>query len=403
MALGNTPFYIARRYLIAKKGSQAVSFITGLAAFAMMVAVAAMFIIISVFSGLEDLNKEFISNLHADLTISSVKGKNIPNLSKIINILKNEKEINHFSKIIEEKVYIDYKNTGEIAYLRGVDSAYIKVNPINKNIYYGSYPSFKYVNEVAMEVQLNSRLSIPVSSDTDIATLFMPKPGKGIISKEEDIFNKKEIYVSGIFPGNDQLNNYIIAPIELAEQLLSLPKNSAYQIVIQLKNPLNADIVKENLYKNIGKSIVIKTKAEENAAFWKMINMEKLMIYLIFALVIFITTFNLAGAVIILQLDKKEQARALVSIGFTLKGLRKIYFNTGLLIVLFGVLSGLILGSIICFIQLQTGVFKATEALPFPVRIVPFNYLIVSLTSLFFGVMVSWVFSRINKKLFLEK
>ena len=131
--------------------------------------------------------------------------------------------------------------------------------------------------------------------------------------------------------------------------------------------------------------------------------MEKLMIYLIFALVIFITTFNLAGAVTILQLDKKEQARALVSIGFTLKGLRKIYFNTGLLIVIFGVLSGLLLGSIICFIQLQTGVFKATEALPFPVRIVPFNYLIVSLTSLFFGVMVSWVFSRINKKLFLEK
>jgi hypothetical protein len=49
MAKGNTAFYIARRYLIAKKGSQAVSFITGLAAFAMMVAVAAMFIIISVF------------------------------------------------------------------------------------------------------------------------------------------------------------------------------------------------------------------------------------------------------------------------------------------------------------------------------------------------------------------
>jgi lipoprotein-releasing system permease protein len=103
MAKGNTSFYIARRYLIAKKGSQAVSFITGLAAFAMMVAVAAMFIIISVFSGLEDLNKEFISNLHADLTLSSVKGKSIPNLNKVIRILKNEKEISHFSKIIEEK------------------------------------------------------------------------------------------------------------------------------------------------------------------------------------------------------------------------------------------------------------------------------------------------------------
>ena len=37
--------------------------------------------------------------------------------------------------MIEEKVYIDYKNVGEIAYLRGVDSAYTKVNPINKNVF----------------------------------------------------------------------------------------------------------------------------------------------------------------------------------------------------------------------------------------------------------------------------
>lgn len=403
MAKGNTSFYIARRYLIAKKGSQAVSFITGLAAFAMMVAVAAMFIIISVFSGLEDLNKEFISNLHADLTLSSVKGKSIPNLNKVIRILKNEKEISHFSKIIEEKVYIDYKNVGEIAYLRGVDSAYTKVNPINKNVFYGSYPSFKYLNEVVMEAQLNSRLSLPVSSETSIATLFMPKPGKGIISKEEDIFNKKEIFVSGIFPGNDQLNNYIIAPLELTAGLLNLPKNSAYQIVIKIKKSENADILKENLLKKLGNNIIIKTKAEENAAFWKMINMEKLMIYFIFALVIFITTFNLAGAVTILQLDKKHQAKSLISLGFTINGLRKIYFNTGLLIVVFGVIAGLVFGTIVCYLQLQTGIFKATEDLPFPVRILPLNYLIVSTTTLFFGISVSWIFSRINKNLFLEK
>jgi lipoprotein-releasing system permease protein len=231
----------------------------------------------------------------------------------------------------------------------------------------------------------------------------MPKPGKGIISKEEDIFNKKEIFVSGIFPGNDQLNNYIIAPLELTAGLLNLPKNSAYQIVIKIKKSENADILKENLLKKLGNNIIIKTKAEENAAFWKMINMEKLMIYFIFALVIFITTFNLAGAVTILQLDKKHQAKSLISLGFTINGLRKIYFNTGLLIVVFGVIAGLVFGTIVCYLQLQTGIFKATEDLPFPVRILPLNYLIVSITTLFFGISVSWIFSRINKNLFLEK
>lgn len=402
MAFKNTAFYIARRYLIAKKGSQAVSFITGLAAFAMMIAVAAMFIIISVFSGLEDLNKDFISDLHADLTIKSSKGKIIPNITKTINILNTEKEISNFSKIIEEKVYIEYNNVGEIAYLRGVDSAYTKVNPINKNILYGSYPSYKYVNEVMMEAQLNNRLAIPVANETDLSTLFMPKPGRGIINKEEDIFNKKDVFVTGIFPGNDQLNNYIIAPLELSQELLNLPKNSAYQIVIKLSNPEKADAVKAKLASVLGKDFIIKTKSEENAAFWKMINTEKLMIYLIFILVIFITTFNLAGAIIILQLDKKEQAKSLISLGFTLGQLRKVYFNTGFLIVLFGVISGLILGTIVCAIQLQTGIFLATETLPFPVKIVGFNYIIVTAIALFFGISVSWIFSKINKKNIFE-
>ena len=101
----NTAFYIAKRYLLAEKGSTAVTFITWLAAIAMMVAVAAMFIIISVFSGLEDLNKDIIANLHADITIKNKAGKVLKNISKVEKTLKEEQKIANFSKIIEEKVY----------------------------------------------------------------------------------------------------------------------------------------------------------------------------------------------------------------------------------------------------------------------------------------------------------
>ena len=391
-------FYIASRYLISKKGSTAVTFITWLAALAMVAAVAAMFIIISVFSGLEEMNKQMIANLHADLTIKSKIGKILPDIDKIQNALKKNPEIAHFSKLIEEKVYLSYKNNGEIAYLRGVDSAYIRVNPINENIFYGKYPDFKYSNEVIMENSLDNRLSLPVNSSQDFATILMPKPGKGIIQQENDIFNKKDIFVSGIFPGNDQLDNYIIAPIELAQQLLGLPKSACYQIVIKLKNPANAEIIKSKLSKEFGDNIIINTKSEENAAFWKMINTEKLMIYLIFGLVIFITTFNLAGAITILQLDKKDQAKSLVALGFNKKNLRMIYFFTGFLIVLFGVVAGLIIGSSLCIMQIYTGFFRASETLPFPIKIEIMNYVIVSAVALFFGLSISWIFSKVNKK-----
>ena len=398
----NTPLYIATRYLLSKKGSTAVTFITWLAALAMMVAVTAMFIIISVFSGLEDLNRDLIANLHADITVKSNQGKTLPEIDKATKILSENKEIAHFSKVIEERVYINFRENGDIANLRGVDSAYIFVNPIDKNIFYGSYPSFKYSNEVLLENKLDNRLAIPVGESSDFASLMMPKPGTGIISKEEDIFNKREIFVSGVFPGNDQLDNTVISPIELTRELLDLPKKSAYTIVIKLKNPDLTDTVKNQLQEKLGTKYLVTTKAEENAAFWKMINTEKLFIYLIFSLVIFITTFNLAGAIIILQLDKKEQAKSLISLGMNLKSLRNIYFYTGLLIVFFGIVSGLFLGTAISYFQITTGLFKAGAGseLAFPVRIRLINYFVVGATAAVFGFLVSWIFSKINKSYF---
>ena len=398
----NTPFYIALRYIVSKKGSQAVSFITGLAATAMTIAVMEMFIVISIFSGLEELNKELINNIHADLTIKSKEGKLLKNPEEIISVLEKEPEIKAFSKVIEEKVYLNYNENGEIAYLKGVDSIYTQINPIQKAIIYGEYPSFQYQNEVVVEGLLNNRLGIPIGADDDntTATIFIPKAGEGLINKEEDIFNKEAIFVTGIFAENEQLNNYIIAPIELCQRLLNLPKNSAYQIAIKLNNPEQVDAVKRTLLKNLADdSIYINTQMEENEAFWKMINTEKLIIYLIFILVIFITTFNLAGAIIILQLDKKQQAKSLISLGFTFSQLRKTYFYTGALIVCLGVFFGLILGTLVCILQIQTGFFKASVGLdlPFPVKITLYNYLIVISSAFFFGLMVSWIFSKVNR------
>lgn len=395
--MASTAYYIAKRYLIAKKGSTAVTFITWLAAFAMMTAVASMFIIVSVFTGLEDLNKALISDLHADITISSATKKQLKDPVFLSKLLEKEKEVEAFSKLIEEKVYLNYGGVGEIAYLRAVDSNYTKVNPIDKRIFFGKLPDLRKGKEVILENNLYNRLSIPVGETPNPAFIYMPKPGVGLINSEADIFEKHEIIATGVFPGNDQLDNYIIAPLSLAQTLLGTSKESAYKIVAKLHDPTKATSVKAALQKQMGSEYEINTKNEENAAFWKMINTEKLMIYLIFSLVILITTFNLAGAIIILQLDKKRQAISLISLGFPISQLRKIYFYTGVLIVLIGILLGLAIGTLLCVIQLQTGFFKAGVEFPFPVRITLENYFIVAGIALLFGLLVSWLFSKIKK------
>lgn len=393
----NVPLQIAFRYLIAKKGSTAVTFITWLAVLAMTVATAAMFIILSVFSGLEDLNRDLIKDVHSDLTIKPSSGKLLKSPETVHQILKQQPQVSAFSDVIEEKVYLDFQGKGDIAYLRGVDPQYLQVNPLQNSIIAGTYPSFKYENEVVMEMLLMDRLGIVPGSDL-FATLYMPKAGEGLVTKEQDIFNKKEVYVTGAVNGKDQLNNYLIGPIELSRDLLQLPAGAVYQIVIALKDESQTESIQRELQSKLGKGYIVRTKAEENSAFWKMINVEKLFIYLIFALVIFITTFNLAGAIIILQLDKKSQAKSLVSLGFGQWELRRVYFYTGLLIVLVGISAGLVLGTIISFIQIRSGIFMASANLPFPVRITLWNYLMVFATAGAFGSFVAWLASRSRQR-----
>ena len=58
-----------------------------------------------------------ISDIHVGSLHCLRKRKAIPNIAKLL-ILSKEQEIAHFSKVIEEKAYINYKGNGEIVYLR---------------------------------------------------------------------------------------------------------------------------------------------------------------------------------------------------------------------------------------------------------------------------------------------
>ena len=92
-----------RRYLIAKKRKPSCKFYYRIGCFFYDGSGSRYVYYYFGFSGLEDLNKDFISNLHADLTLKSTQGKVIPNIQKVTSTLKSEKRNQSFSKMIEEK------------------------------------------------------------------------------------------------------------------------------------------------------------------------------------------------------------------------------------------------------------------------------------------------------------
>ena len=114
----NFSLYIAKRYLFSPSKNNAINIITGIASFGIVVGAMALFIVLSVFSGLKIFNLSFSNSFDPDLKITALTGKTITisdsqnhQLNGLDNVLAN-------SKIIEERVLFLFKNKEEVASIK---------------------------------------------------------------------------------------------------------------------------------------------------------------------------------------------------------------------------------------------------------------------------------------------
>ena len=244
----NIPFYIAKRYIFSSTNTNAVNIITTIAVAAIMVATAALFVILSVFSGLEQMNLKFYSNVNPEIKISPAKGKTLPNIQTLEQKVKENKNVANYAKIIEEKIYIDYNGKQDIAYLKAVDQNFTSVTRLDTVVYGGEYLNFEYNDNFIVSNGIAERLQLYIDP-INPAILMMPKAGTGIIKQESDAFTKAEAYSNGVFILNEQYDKYIFAPIGLAQELLQLDSISAYSIEIKTKSKGDLIAIKKNLQK----------------------------------------------------------------------------------------------------------------------------------------------------------
>lgn len=380
-------------FLFSRRKITGVNIITSIAVFAITIATAALFIILSVFSGLEKMNIQLFTNVNPDLKISSAKGKLIKDIDKLTGVLDKDSRIISYTKVIEEKVSIEFDGKQDIAYIKGVDENYTNVVKIDTAVVFGNYLDFKNQYEILASDGVARRLQMYIDYQ-QTCRLRMPKPGTGLIKTEDEAFNTAVANPVGVFIINDQFDKYIYSPIGLTRTLLSLDNSSAYSIELKLKPGVSPASMKNELQKTLSNDLVIQTRNDLDATFLKVMNVENLIIYLIFSLVIVIASFNLAGAIIIIIIDKKEQIKSMRSFGMQLKHIKELFFQTGFLITIFSLTIGLLLASFIGWLQNTYHLVMANPFVPFPFEFVFKNYLIVLLTVVIIGGTVSWLVSR---------
>ena len=396
----NFPFYIARRYTVSFSKSSAINIITGIASLGIIVGAGALFVVLSVFSGLKDFSLSFSNDFDPDLKITSTLGKSFfisPEQEKKIEKING---IATKSRIIEERVLFLYEGKEVVTYLKGVDSIYSKVNNVEKSLNIGEWLEPK-TPQVVVGYGIYQKLSLGLLSYSNPLEVYVPKPGKGTINNAEQAFNKSAILPVGVYAVSEELDEkYVFADLNLAQELLEFKPNQVTGIEFKLKPGADEAAISEQLQTIFNNKLTVKNRAQLNDSLYKMLNTEQTALYLIFTLVIILTLFTLAGAIIMLIIDKKSNLTTLYNLGVEVKNLRRIFLFQGSILTLTGGSIGLILGIIIVLLQQKYNLVMVTPSMPYPVIFNIENLVIVLATIFSLGFISSLIASsRVTKKL----
>jgi lipoprotein-releasing system permease protein len=376
--------------------------ISFIASFGIIVGAMALFVVLSVFSGLRDFSLSFSNATDPDLRIETRNGKSFFLSESQVFQLKSAKEFQNYTKIVEERALFYYNNKEHVAYLKGVDANFCKVNKLNSFLYAGDWLQ-PNTNQVVVGAGISRKLALGLFDFNNILEVYVPKPGSGLIENPDDAFNKSPLLTSGIFQVSEEVDEkYVYSTIELTQALLNFKSNQLTYIDFKLApNVSESDAIDilNNIFPN---QIKIKNRAQLNDALYKMLNTENIVVYLIFTLVIIIALFNLIGAIIMMIIEKKNNLKTLYNLGTEIKYLKNIFLFQGNIISIFGGIIGLILGIIVILIQQQYELIMITDFLAYPVLFEIKNCIIVIVTITVLGFVASKIASSTITKKLLE-
>jgi lipoprotein-releasing system permease protein len=360
----------------------------------------ALFVVLSVFSGLKVFSLSFTNDIDPDLKISSTLGKSFFISPEQEAEIKKIEGVVSYSKIIEERVLFVFDDKQVVTYLKGVDTKFDKVNDIKKTLYNGQWID-PDTYQVVVGYGIAQKFSMGLLDFNRQLEVLVPKPGRGAITNPAQAFNKTDVFPVGIYAISEDLDSkYVFADLGLAQELLEYKTNQISGIEIKEKKDADEDAIIAKLQTIFNNKITIKNRAQLNEALYKMLNTENIAVYLIFTLVIVVALFNLIGALIMMILDKKGNLKTLFNLGTEIKDLRKIFLLQGTLLSLFGGVIGLLLGITIVLLQQRFQLVMITPTLAYPVVFTLENVMIVMGTIVTLGFIASLIASsRVSKKL----
>ena len=387
---------IAWRYLLGKKSFQAINIITGISMVGISIGAGALLLILSVFNGFEDLLKSLYNSIYTDLKVIPKEGKFLEPDSATIAEIRAWPGIEAVSLTLEETALLDYQGSQDICTLKGVDDEFRNVTDINDVLLEGEFVLHQGEASLAiLGAGLSSRLGVNLQNSYASLSVYMPnRKQRGPLDMP---FKVKYAYPAGRFSiKQDYDYQYVFVSLGFIRDLIENP-NAASGIEIRLTPGASEKEIRNKLIARFDDKVIVKNKDEQNAAFFKLMNIEKWISYAVVSLTLIIVSFNLVSALWMIVLDKKKDIAILQSMGASPPDVKKIFMRSGWMICFLGLVFGILLALGFYVLQKQFGIVPIPEGFvvdSYPIELRWMDLVTVGITVFIIGSLAAYLPAR---------
>ena len=398
-------FFIAKRYLFSKKKRNFINILSIISVVGVAVGTMALVIVMSVFNGLQDLTMDLYAAHNSEIKITAKKGKSFEVNDALLAQIKQIKGVKILTEVIEDNAFVSYGDNQMAVNVKGVSDNFSEQYQINEEQLTSGELLVKKKNEhgedvafALMGVGIQIQLGVSIEDDMKPLIFRYPRKQKKIVLDVNKAIIEKPILTAGILNIDQYFNSSnVLVPIEFANELM-LYGNKRTSLEIKTINPKQVDEVQKAIHLLLEKSypqqLDVKNREEQQESVMRAVRIERLFVFVAFALILGVASFNIFFSLAMLAIEKRKDIAILFSMGASKDFVQKIFLSEGSMIALLGSLFGLSSGLIFCFFQQELGFIPLNPTQMFPVKVVWSDLIYIVITVVIITFLASYAPAR---------
>jgi lipoprotein-releasing system permease protein len=355
--------FVARRYLFSPKSHSVINLISGVSALTVAIPVMALVVLLSVFNGLDSLVRSLYRHFDPDIAVTPATGRffSVDTLDTAsIRALEGVAEI---ACTLEENALFEYRGRQQTGILKGVDTLFRRVVPIEEMVSVGEYAlRFGDLDQalvgsgMAYNLQMNVALNEPLR-------IYVARHGRITPGLSLGMYRQQSLFPAGTFTLDSETDSrYVLVPLGFARRLLGRDERTVSAVIVGLKAGVDPDRARQQIAAVAGDRFRVLTRYQQKEDIYRLMQYEKWGIWFIILMVLLIASLGIVGSLIMIVIDKRKDTATLATLGADVPLIRRIFVNEGLLISGAGMVFGLILGVSVCLLQQRFGFVRMAGA-----------------------------------------